>query len=117
MKLITLLEGMRNQYDEMSINQKVELLLRIADDYDLYDITQQIVTDEQINDIIQEHIDNGANWTSIYFMLQGIRMANQRYYYFNGYANIENLTPRLFYILLDDFIDEVKYNQLENEEI
>ena len=117
MKLIELLEGMQNQYGEMSINEKVGLLLRIADDYDVHDIMQQIVTDEEINDIIQEHIDNGATWTTIYFMLQGIRMANQRYYYFNGYGHIENLTPRLFCILLEDFIDEIKYNDLESEEI
>lgn len=117
MKLITLLEGLRNQYGEMSINQKVELLLKIADDYEIHDITQQIVTDEEIDEIIHERLDNGAGWEGIYFMLQGIRMLNQRYYYFNGYANIENLSPRLFYILLDDFIDEVKYNNLENEEV
>ena len=115
MKLITFLEGLKNEYDGSSVNQKCKLLLKIADEYELYDTMSQIVTDEQINYLVQEHLDNGSSWESIYYMLSGIKMANQRYYYFNGYKNLENLSERLFYDLLDDFIEEIKCKGLENE--
>ena len=117
MKLITLLEGLRNQYDGSSINQKCDLLVEIAEDYELFDTMTQIVADEEINSLVQEHIDIGSSWESIYYMLSGIKMANQKYYYFNGYEHLENLSARLFYNLLDDFIEEIKFKNLENEEI
>ena len=117
MKLITLLEGFRNQYDGSSINQKCDLLVEIAEEYELFDTMTQIVADEEINSLVEEHLSIGSSWETIYYMLSGIKMHNQRYYYFNGFHHLENLSARIFYNLLDEFIEEVKFKKLENEEI
>lgn len=116
MKLITVLENLRED-NQMSIYKKTDELFKIAYDYSVYDLLDVIVTNEDIEVIIEEYVNSGSSWERIAIFLSGVKVLNQQYYHLNGYGNLENLTSEKFYILLDDFIDEVKYKGLENEEV
>ena len=111
MNIITLLENLKND-KAMSIYEKTDILFRIADEYDVYDTLNQVVREEEIDYIIKDY-----SWERIYFFLAEIKDLNQEYYYLNGYGNLENLTTEKLDIILEDFIEEIKYNGLENEEI
>ena len=111
MNIITLLENLKNDKD-MVLYNKVDELFRIADEYDLYDTLNQVVREEEIDYIIKDY-----SWDRVYFFLADIKVLNQQYYHLNGYGNLENLTTEKLDIILEDFIEEIKYNGLENEEI
>ena len=110
--LLQLLESLKDE--DILMYDKIDILIEIAEDYELFDTMTQIVADEEINSLVQEHLDIGSSWETIYYMLSGIKMSNQRYYYFNGYKHLENLSERLFYDLLDDFIEEIKFRELSD---
>ena len=116
---ITLLQFVESlkQDEKLYMYDKVDILIEIAEDYELYNTMTQIVADEEINSLVEEHLEIGSSWETIYYMLSGIKMTNQRYYYFNGFHHLENLSARIFYNLLDEFIEEIKFKNLENEEI
>lgn len=112
--LLNFLEALKNDED-MYMYDKVDILFKIADDYDVHEILEQIVTDEEIDDILKSYIDDGSNWERIAIFFCDIRLLNQKYYIIDGYGNISNLSLRTFNIILDDFIEEIKYKGLENE--
>ena len=111
MKLITVLENLKNDKD-MYLYDKVDILLKIADEYSVYDTVNQIVQEDVIDDIIKDY-----TWDRVYFFLAEIKVLNQEFYYLNGYGNLENLTSEKIDIILEDFISEIKYKGLANEEI
>ena len=98
--------------DDMHIYDKVDILFKIADDYDIHEILDQIVTDEEIEDVLRGRINDGDSWESIAIFFCDVRLLNQKYYYLNGYQNLENLNLRTFNNILDDFISEVIYKKL-----
>ena len=101
----------------MYMYDKISIFLKIADDYGIHEITDQIVTDGEIDDILKSYIDDGSEWERIAIFFSDIRLLNQKYYFIDGYGNLSNLTLRQFNIILDDFIEEIKFKGLENEEI
>ena len=116
MKLKEMLENLKNN-DDMFIYDKVSVLFEIADKYSVYDTVDQIIKEDVIDDIIRDYLSTGSTWERIAIFLSGVKVLNQDYYHLNGYGNLENLSGRQFYIILDDFIEEIKYKGLENEEI
>ena len=116
MKKTTLLKFLQTlKQDDMHIYDKVDILFKIAYDYDVHEILDQIVTEEEIDDILKAYIDDGSNWERIAIFFCDVRLLNQKYYFIDGYGNLSNLTLRQFNIILDDFISEIKYKGLENE--
>ena len=113
----TLLKFLETLKDDENIlmYDKVNILFKIADDYDVHEILEQIVTDDDINEIVRGYLNDWSSWELIAIFLSDIRLLNQPYYYLNGYGSISNLTLRQFNIILDDFIEEIKYKGLENE--
>ena len=116
MKLITVLENLKND-NEMSIYMKTDELFKIADKYDVHELLEQIVDDEQINMIVKDYMTDWNSWELVAIFLADVKVLNQEYYYLNGYGNLENLTSSHFDNILYDFIEEIKYKGLENEEI
>ena len=111
MKLITVLENLKNDKD-MYLYDKVDILFKIADEYNVYDTLNQIVREQEIDYIIKDY-----SWERIAIFLSGVKILNEPYFILNGYGNLENLTSEKLDTILEDFIEEVKYNGLENEEI
>ena len=111
MKLITVLENLKNDKD-MYLYDKVDILFKIADEYNVYDTLNQVVREEEIDYIIKDY-----SWERIAIFLSGLKVLNEPYFILNGYGNLENLSTEKLDIILEDFIEEVKYNELENEEI
>lgn len=116
MKLIQVLENIKND-DNMFIYDKVDILYQIYYEHDVYDVLEQIVDDEQINMTLKYYINELNSWESAFIFMRDIKEINKPYYYLNGYGNLENLTADKFDIILDDFIQEVKYKGLENVEV
>ena len=111
MKLIQVLENIKNN-DDMYMYDKVDILFKIADDYDVHEILDQIVTDDEIDEILRGRINEGNSWESIAIFLCDVRLLNQKYYFIDGYGNLSNLSLRQFNIILDDFIEEIKFKGL-----
>lgn len=116
MKLMQVLENLKND-ENMFIYDKVNILYQIANEFDVYGAIEQIISADVIDDIIRDYMSTGSSWERIAIFLADVKVLNQDYYYLNGYGNLENLSGEKFYIILDDFIEEIKYNGLENEEI
>ena len=116
MKLITVLENLKND-ENMFIDDKVNTLFGIAGEYDIYETLDQIVKADVIDDVIRDYMNTGSTWERIAIFLAGIKVLNQEYYYLDSYENLENLTTEKLDIIIEDFIEEIKDNGLENEEI
>ena len=94
MKLKDLLENIKN--DDMGFYKKVSNLIRIANDFGL-DSAEQIVTDEQINKIIKDYLEDWNSWQLIAIFLADVELISEPYYYLNRYGNLEKLITK--YIL------------------
>ena len=114
--LLKFLESLK-QDEDMYMYDKVNILFKIADEYDVHEILQQIVTDDDIDEILRGRINEGDSWESIAIFFSDIRLLNQPYYFIDGYGNLSNLTLKQFNIIITDFIEEIKFKNLENEEI
>lgn len=116
MKLKRFLENLKDD-ENMFIYDKVDILYQIADENDVHETLEQIVRADVIDDIIRDYMSTGSTWERIAIFLSGVKVLNQAYYYLDGYGNLENLSANKFYIILEDFIEEIKYKRLENEEV
>ena len=96
----------------MYMYDKVYSLFKIADEYDVHEILSKIVSDEEIDDILKSYIDDGSEWERIAIFFSDIRFLNQPYYFIDDYGNLSNLTFRQFNIILDNFMEEVKFKGL-----
>lgn len=110
MKLMQVLENLKNDKG-MCLYDKVDILYQIAIEHDLYDTINEIVREDDIDYIIKDY-----SWERIAIFLSGVKFF-EKYYYLNGYGNIQNLSASQFDIILEDFIEDIKYNGLENEEV
>ena len=111
--LLKLLESLKTD-EQMNIYEKTDVLFQIAIDYDVHEILDQIVTDDEIDEILRGRINECNSWESIAIFLCDVRLLNQPYYFIDGYGNLSNLSLRTFNIILDDFIEEIKYKGLED---
>ena len=109
--LLQLLESLKTD-ENMNIYQKTDILFKIADEYDVHEILDQIVTDDEIDGILRGMINEGNSWESIAIFLCDVRLLNQKYYFIDGYGNLSNLSLRQFNIILYDFIEEIKFKGL-----
>ena len=109
--LLKFLESLK-QDEDMRMYDKVNILFQISNEYNVHEILEQIVSDEEIDDILKSYIDDGSNWERIAIFFSDIRLLNQPYYFIDGYGNLSNLSLSTFSNILDDFISEIKFKEL-----
>lgn len=95
----------------------------VADMYDLANeyeeisniINENIITTEEIDELVKEKINNHGDWVEIKILLDDIKYNLNEYYYIDGYGNIKDLTIKHLELMYEDIKYELT-DILEEEE-
>ena len=89
------------------INDIIEELIPIVDEYDLYNIFSDIAHEDFIDDVITDMIKQKLGWERIKIFLDGVDYFTE-YYIINGYGNLKNIDYNSLYCIVADMIDDLK---------
>lgn len=72
--------------------------------------TYEIVSYEEINEMVRERLDNG-DWKSVKCFLSGAEINSSMGYYLDGYDNVETINKDWIIMKLEEVLSEIKYNE------
>lgn len=86
----------------------------VADMYDLANeyeeisniINENIITTEEIDELVKEKINNHGDWVEIKILLDDIKYNLNEYYYIDGYGNIKDFMYEDIKYELTDILEE-----------
>ena len=110
------LECIESKIKDFDIDGASELIVELALDHNMYDISNDFISTNEITERLLERIgdDKESGWQSAYCMLSEIKSLNCEWYYLNGYNNIEHLTIERLEMALDELRSALE-DQIEKE--
>lgn len=99
----TIASGTYGAGDVLNLARELEDLGIIND---AYEHIGDIVSDEELDDMVQERAKGG--WQGVACFLAKIDYMNDDYYYINGYANAENLTTDILGSKVQDLMRAIR---------
>lgn len=98
------IDSIKELIEQGSRDEACRELKRLADTYDegLHELTDDILTDEGVTELMRARVAQGDEWGSIKCMLEDIKWHNDEFYYLEGDGNVSNITENTLWCLATD---------------